>query len=70
MKLKELLLTIKYGTNVCVCDEMGPWNDTCPIEKLPMINVIDGLDRKVEQIYIDTSDMSITIELVNNSEED
>lgn len=70
MKLRELLPTIKYGTNVCVCDEMGPWNNTCPIEKLPMIDVIYGLDREVEQIYIDTSDMSITIELVDNSDED
>lgn len=70
MRLRELLLTIKYGTNVCVCDEIGPWNDTCPIEELPMVSVIDALDREVEQIYIDTSDMSITIELVDNSDED
>lgn len=65
MTLKELLLTIKYGTNVCICDNMGAWNDTCPVENLPAVSVIHALDREVEDIYIDPSDMSITIELAD-----
>ena len=65
MTLKELLLRIKYGTNVCVCDNMGPCNNTCPVENLPVVSVISALDREVEDIYIDPSDMSITIELAN-----
>ena len=72
MKLKDLLLTIKYGTNVCVCDEYGALNDTCPVEKLSIMSVIDDLDREVQNIYIDQSDMSITIELMDrdNKEEE
>ena len=63
MKLKDLLLTIKYGTNVCICDELGSYNDTCPVEKLSIMSIINDLDREVEDIYIDPSDMSITIDL-------
>jgi len=68
MTLKELLLTIKYGTNVCICDEFGPHNDTCPVENLPVVHIMSDLDREVEVIYFDPSDMSIVIELADEEE--
>lgn len=68
MKLKDLLLTIKYGTNVCICDELGPHNETCPVEKLSIMSVINDLDREVEDIYIDPSDISLTIDLIDKSD--
>lgn len=70
MKLKDLLLTIKPGTLVCICDEFGPHNEVCPIEKLSATTVIHILDRKVEDIYIDASDMSLTIDLVDYTKEE
>lgn len=68
MTLKEVLLTIKYGTNVCICDELGPHNDTCPVEKLPAVSIISDLNREVECMYVDSDDMSLTIELADEDE--
>ena len=70
MKLRDLLVTIKPGTLVCICDEFGAHNDTCPIEKLAAISVIYILDREVEDIYLDQSDMSLTIDLVDYTREE
>ena len=70
MKLKELLKTISHDTNVCICDDMGPHNDTCSLGKLPITSCISDLEREVECIYVDPSDTTLVIELVPYTEKE
>lgn len=65
LKLKDLLATIDRDTVICICDEMGPHTDVKPWGEISAMSIMHVLDREVERIYIDTSDNSLTIELVD-----
>lgn len=65
LKLRDLLATIDRNTIICICDNMGPHTDVKPWGEIPAMSVIGILDREVERIYIDTSDNSLTIEMVD-----
>lgn len=61
--LKDILSVMDHNTNVVICDDFGPHNDVCPANKLPLIYLMNSLNRRVERIYLDPEDNSITIEL-------
>lgn len=63
MKLKELLKVLRHDTVVCVVDDMGPHNDPAPLGEIGIPTLIHELERKVECVYFDLNDNSITIEL-------
>lgn len=63
MKLKELLKVLRHDTVVCVVDDMGPYNDPAPLGEIGIPTLIHELERKVECVYFDPEDNSITIEL-------
>lgn len=63
MKLKELLLVLRHDTVVCVVDDMGPHNDPAPLGEIGIPTLIHELERKVECVYFDSNDNSVTIEL-------
>ena len=69
MTLKELIRTIDRETLICVCDDLGPHTDIIKMKDVPLLSLMDELNRKVERIYID-DDGSLTIELENWKEED
>ena len=69
MTLKELIRTIDRETVICVCDDFGPHTDIIKMKDVPLLSLMDELNRKVERIYID-DDGSLTIELENWKEED
>ena len=63
MTLKDILSVMDRDTNIVICDNFGPHNDVCPADRLPLLNLMGELNRKVERIYLDLTDESITIEL-------
>lgn len=67
MTLKELIEVTDRETLVCVCDNMGPWTEVIKLKEIPLISLMDGLNCKVERIYVDTDD-SLTIELADEED--
>lgn len=65
MKLKELLSRIDGETVICICGSMGAYTDALPWKQIPAYQIMWVLDSEVERIYLDTSDNSVTIELVD-----
>ena len=70
MKLKEILNVLDCKTKVCVCSDMGAFNDPCTVGELPYHCVAGALDAKVDRVYYDESDQTITIELVDDWADD
>lgn len=70
MKLKEILNVLDYKTKVCICSDMGAFNDPCTVEDLPYHCVAGALDAQVDRIYFDESDQTVTIELIENWADD
>lgn len=70
MTLKEMLNVLDYKTRVCICSDMGAFNDPCTVEELPYRCVAGALDAKVERVYYDESDQTITIEVGDYFSED
>lgn len=70
MTLKEMLNVLDYKTKVCICSEMGAFNDPCTVENLPYHCVAGALDAKIDRVYYDESDQTITIELVDDWADD
>lgn len=63
MYLKELLNVLDGDTVICICDEMGPHTEVKPLKDISIKNLLWIIDRKVERVYFDPTDNSITIEL-------
>ena len=63
MTLKELLSVTSRDTLICVCDNMGPFHDTVELSEVPLVSLMEDLDREVDRIYIDRDDHSLTVEL-------
>lgn len=70
MTLKELINVTDKNTLFCVCDNMGPYNDVVKLSEIPLVCLMYDLDRKVERIYVDTEDNSLTVILENLKEAD
>ena len=70
MKLKDLIAVTDSETLICVCDNMGPLTDVVKLKDISVISLVSDLDRKVERVYIDADDNSLTIILEDWKEED
>lgn len=70
MTLKEMLNVLDYKTRVCICSDMGAFNDPCTVEELPYRCVAGALDAKVDRIYYDEADQTVTIEVADYFSED
>lgn len=70
MTLKEMLNVLDYESKICICSDMGAFNDPCTVKDLPYRCVAGALDAKVERVYYDESDQTITIEVADYFSED
>lgn len=70
MTLKEMLNVLDYKTRICICSEMGAFNDPCTVEELPYRCVAGALDAKVDRVYYDEADQTVTIEVADYFSED
>lgn len=70
MTLKEMLNVLDYKTRVCICSDMGAFNDPCTVEELPYHCVAGALDAKVDRVYYDEADQTVTIEVADYFSED
>lgn len=70
MTLKEMLNVLDYKTRICICSDMGAFNDPCTVEDLPYRCVAGALDAKIDRVYYDESDNTVTIEVVDYFSED
>lgn len=70
MTLKELISVTDRETLFCVCDDLGPYNEVVKLGEVPLTCLMYDLDRKVEKIYVDTDDNSLTVILEDLKESD
>lgn len=70
MTLKELISVTDRKTLFCVCDDLGPSNDVAELGKVPLTSLMYDLDRKVQKIYVDTDDDSLTVILEDFKDSD
>lgn len=70
MTLKEMLNVLDYKARVCICSKMGAFNDPCTAAELPYRCVAGALDARVERVYYDESDQTITIDVADYFSED
>lgn len=70
MKLADLLKVMDDDTKICICDNMGPITNACPLKDIRAIDIIGDANRIIERVYFDASDGSIVIELEDYQYED
>ena len=66
MTLKEILNVLDRKTRICICSDMGAFNDPCTVEELPYHCVAGALDARVDRVYYDEADQTVTIDLVDD----
>lgn len=63
MKLKELLRVIKRSQKVSIFDSYGELCEADDVGNLHLIPLMDSINRKVINVFYDSNDNSISIEL-------
>lgn len=70
MKLKEFFTYLKPDEVISVTDEYGTIVEPVEYQKMPYIEVKEYLDAEVVQVYYDSGDNSLTIDVALDDEED
>jgi hypothetical protein len=70
MKLKEFFMYLKPDEVISVTDEYGTIVEPVEYQKMPYIEVNEYLDAEVVQVYYDSGDNSLTIDVALDEEED
>ena len=63
MKLKELLRVIKRSQKVSIFDSYGELCEADDVGNLRLVELMSDIDRKVINIFYDSNDNTISIEL-------
>lgn len=63
MKLKELLRVIKRSQKVSIFDSCGELCEADDVGNLRLVELMSDIDRKVINVFYDSNDNSISIEL-------
>ena len=70
MKLKEFFTYLKPDEVISIVDEFGVIVEPVEYQKMPYVEVKESLDAEVMQVYYDSGDNSLTIEIAFDEEED
>ena len=72
MKLKEFFTYLKPDEVISIVDEFGVIVKPVEYQKMPYVEVSESLDADAEvvQVYYDSGDSSLTIEITFDEEED
>ena len=70
MKLKEFFMYLKPDEVISIVDEYGTIVEPVEYQKMPYIEVNEYLDAEVVQVYYDSGDSSLTIDVALDEEED
>lgn len=70
MKLKEFFTYLKPDEVISIVDEYGTIVEPVEYQKMPYIEVRESLDAIVTQVYYDSGDNSLTIDIAFDEEED
>lgn len=70
MKLKEFFTYLKPDEVISIVDEYGTIVEPVEYQKMPYIEVSESLDAVVVQVYYDSGDSSLTIDVAFDDEEE
>ena len=70
MKLKEFFTYLKPDEIISIVDEYGTIVEPVEYQKMPYIEVNEYLDAEVVQVYYDSGDSSLTIDVIAEQDED
>lgn len=70
MKLKEFFTYLKPDEVISIVDEFGVIVEPVEYQKMPYVEVSENLDAEVVQVYYDSGDNSLTIEIAFDEEDE
>lgn len=70
MKLAEFFNYLKPDERISIVDEYGTIVEPVEYQEMPYFKVSESLDAEVTQVYYDSGDNSLTIEITFEEEED
>ena len=70
MKLAEFFTYLKPDEVISVVDQYGTMVEPIEYQKMTYIEVRESLDAEVVQVYYDSGDNSLTIEIIFDEEDD
>ena len=70
MKLKEFFMYLKPDEVISIVDEYGTIVEPVEYQKMPYVDVREVLDAEVVQVYYDSGDSSLTIDVALDEEDD